>query len=129
MHTIGDLLRQWRHRRGLSQLDLAIAADVSARHVSLVETGKTNPSAAMVLRLADQLDVPLRERNRLLLAARLRAPLHRASARRRRALGGRRRGRKRAPRARAVPGAGLRPPLEHPDDQPRRGRVPRRGRP
>lgn len=60
MHTIGDLLRQWRHRRGLSQLDLAIAADVSARHVSLVETGKTNPSAAMVLRLADQLDVPLR---------------------------------------------------------------------
>ncbi|MCP9967453.1 helix-turn-helix domain-containing protein [Actinomadura madurae] len=69
MHTIGDLLRQWRHRRGLSQLDLAIAADVSARHVSLVETGKTNPSAAMVLRLADQLDVPLRERNRLLLAA------------------------------------------------------------
>ncbi|MEO3766125.1 helix-turn-helix transcriptional regulator [Streptomyces sp. B8F3] len=69
MHTIGDLLRQWRHRRRLSQLDLALAADVSARHVSLIETGKTNPSAAMVLRLADQLAVPLRERNRLLLAA------------------------------------------------------------
>ncbi|MGQ4382547.1 helix-turn-helix domain-containing protein [Streptomyces sp. SAS_270] len=69
MHTIGELLRQWRHRRRLSQLDLAIAADVSARHVSLVETGKSNPSAEMVLRLADQLDVPLRERNRLLLAA------------------------------------------------------------
>ncbi|MFD0538577.1 helix-turn-helix domain-containing protein [Actinomadura luteofluorescens] len=69
MDTIGDLLRQWRHRRRLSQLDLAIAADVSARHVSLVETGKSNPSAAMVLRLADHLDVPLRERNRLLLAA------------------------------------------------------------
>lgn len=69
MHTIGDLLRQWRLRRRLSQLDLAIAADVSARHVSLVETGKTNPSADMVLRLADQLAVPLRERNRLLLAA------------------------------------------------------------
>ncbi|MET7460232.1 helix-turn-helix transcriptional regulator [Nonomuraea sp. NPDC005501] len=69
MHTVGELLREWRHRRRLSQLDLAIAADVSARHVSLVETGKSNPSADMVLRLADQLDVPLRERNRLLLAA------------------------------------------------------------
>ncbi|MWK37041.1 helix-turn-helix domain-containing protein [Actinomadura sp. J1-007] len=69
MHTVGELLRQWRHRRRLSQLDLAIAADVSARHVSLVETGKTNPSADMVLRLADQLDVPLRDRNGLLLAA------------------------------------------------------------
>ncbi|GAA2639152.1 helix-turn-helix transcriptional regulator [Actinomadura fulvescens] len=69
VHTAGELLRQWRHRRRLSQLDLAIAADVSARHVSLVETGKSNPSADMVLRLADQLDVPLRERNRLLLAA------------------------------------------------------------
>ncbi|MFI0508408.1 helix-turn-helix domain-containing protein [Streptomyces sp. WSLK1-5] len=66
---MGELLRQWRHRRRLSQLDLAIAADVSARHVSLVETGKSNPSADMVLRLADQLDVPLRDRNRLLLAA------------------------------------------------------------
>ena len=50
MHTVGELLRQWRHRRRLSQLDLAIAADVSARHVSLVETGKSNPSADMVLR-------------------------------------------------------------------------------
>ncbi|MFG2090708.1 MULTISPECIES: helix-turn-helix domain-containing protein [unclassified Spirillospora] len=69
VHTVGELLRQWRHRRRLSQLDLAIAADVSARHVSLVETGRSNPSADMVLRLADQLDVPLRDRNRLLLAA------------------------------------------------------------
>ena len=69
MHTVGELLRQWRHRRRLSQLDLAIAADVSARHVSLVETGRSRPSAEMVLRLADQLDVPLRDRNRLLLAA------------------------------------------------------------
>ncbi|RJL27240.1 helix-turn-helix domain-containing protein [Bailinhaonella thermotolerans] len=69
MYTVGEMLRQWRHRRRLSQLDLAIAADVSARHVSLVETGKSNPSADMILRLADQLDVPLRERNRLLLAA------------------------------------------------------------
>ncbi|WP_433465985.1 helix-turn-helix domain-containing protein [Spirillospora sp. CA-128828] len=69
MNTVGEMLREWRHRRRLSQLDLAIAADVSARHVSLVETGKSNPSADMVLRLADQLDVPLRDRNRLLLAA------------------------------------------------------------
>ncbi|MGW2588779.1 helix-turn-helix domain-containing protein [Streptomyces sp. NPDC001515] len=69
MHTVGELLRGWRGRRGLSQLDLALAADVSPRHVSLVETGRTRPSAAMVLRLAEQLDVPLRDRNRLLLAA------------------------------------------------------------
>jgi len=69
VYTVGELLRQWRQRRGLSQLDLAIAADVSARHVSLVETGKSKPSADMVLRLAERLDVPLRDRNRLLLAA------------------------------------------------------------
>ncbi|RKS79675.1 transcriptional regulator with XRE-family HTH domain [Actinomadura pelletieri DSM 43383] len=68
MDTVGELLRHWRHRRRISQLDLAIAADVSARHVSLVETGKSNPSAEMILRLAGQLDVPLRERNRMLLA-------------------------------------------------------------
>jgi transcriptional regulator with XRE-family HTH domain len=68
MDTVGELLRQWRRRRGLSQLDLAIAADVSARHVSLVETAKSKPSADMILRLADQLHVPLRDRNRLLLA-------------------------------------------------------------
>jgi transcriptional regulator with XRE-family HTH domain len=69
VYTVGELLRQWRQRRGLSQLDLAIAADVSARHVSLVETGKSKPSADMILRLADQLHVPLRDRNGLLLAA------------------------------------------------------------
>ncbi|GAB3837606.1 helix-turn-helix domain-containing protein [Micromonospora andamanensis] len=68
VYGVGELLRQWRHRRGLSQLDLAIAADVSARHVSLVETGKSQPSADMILRLAAQLHVPLRDRNRLLLA-------------------------------------------------------------
>jgi transcriptional regulator with XRE-family HTH domain len=69
VYTIGELLRKWRHRRGHSQLDLAIAADVSARHVSLIETGKSKPSADMVLRLAEQLQVPLRDRNSLLLAA------------------------------------------------------------
>ncbi|MBM0275775.1 helix-turn-helix transcriptional regulator [Micromonospora sp. STR1s_6] len=67
--TVGELLRQWRKRRGLSQLDLAIAADVSARHVSLIETGKSTPSADMIVRLSDQLHVPLRDRNQLLLAA------------------------------------------------------------
>ncbi|MFG1993587.1 helix-turn-helix domain-containing protein [Actinoplanes sp. NPDC048988] len=66
--TVGELLRRWRQRRALSQLDLAIAAGVSARHVSLVETGKSRPSADMILRLAEQLHVPLRDRNRLLLA-------------------------------------------------------------
>ncbi|WP_026400527.1 helix-turn-helix domain-containing protein [Actinomadura rifamycini] len=69
MHTVGALLRHWRHRRRISQLDLALAAGVSARHVSLVETGRSKPSAEMVLRLAEHLDVPLRERNTLLLAA------------------------------------------------------------
>ncbi|MET8094262.1 helix-turn-helix transcriptional regulator [Micromonospora sp. NPDC005220] len=69
VYAVGELLRQWRKRRGLSQLDLAIAADVSARHVSLVETGKSTPSADMILRLAAQLHVPLRDRNQLLLAA------------------------------------------------------------
>lgn len=69
MHTIGELLKQWRQRRQLSQLDLAISADVSPRHVSLIETGKSNPSADMIVRLAGRLDVPLRDRNRLLLAA------------------------------------------------------------
>lgn len=69
MVTIGELLREWRHHQRMSQLELALAADISARHVSLVETGKSRPSADMVLRLAAQLDVPLRDRNRLLLAA------------------------------------------------------------
>ncbi|MBB6350059.1 helix-turn-helix domain-containing protein [Nonomuraea muscovyensis] len=66
---VGELLREWRHRRGISQLDLAVQAEVSARHVSFVETGRTIPSSAMVLRLAEHLGVPLRERNRLLVAA------------------------------------------------------------
>jgi transcriptional regulator with XRE-family HTH domain len=65
----GSLLRDWRRRRRLSQLDLALESGVSARHLSFIETGRSNPSAEMILRLAEQLDVPLRERNRLLLAA------------------------------------------------------------
>ena len=67
--TFGDLLRDWRHKRRLSQLDLALEADVSARHVSFVESGRSMPSRAMVLRLADALAVPARDQNHLLLAA------------------------------------------------------------
>ena len=66
---VGPLLRDWRQRRRLSQLDLALEAGVSARHLSFVETGRSRPSAEMVVHLADQLDVPLRERNQMLLAA------------------------------------------------------------
>src|SRR5277367_7021536 len=65
---VGELLREWRERRRISQLDLAIQADVSARHLSFVETGRSRPTPAMILRLTEQLDVPLRERNTLLLA-------------------------------------------------------------
>jgi transcriptional regulator with XRE-family HTH domain len=66
---VGPLLRDWRLRRRLSQLDLALEAGVSARHVSFVETGRSRPSQEMVLHLAEQLNVPLRDRNGLLLAA------------------------------------------------------------
>jgi transcriptional regulator with XRE-family HTH domain len=66
---IGEMLRSWRRRRSLSQLELALEADVSSRHVSFMETGRARPSREMVLRLAEHLEIPLRERNRLLLAA------------------------------------------------------------
>ncbi|HEY9556305.1 MAG TPA: helix-turn-helix transcriptional regulator [Acidimicrobiales bacterium] len=66
---VGDLLRGWRQRRRLSQLDLSSEAAVSARHLSFVETGRAKPSRELVLHLAEHLDVPLRERNGLLLAA------------------------------------------------------------
>ncbi|MDQ2652483.1 MAG: helix-turn-helix transcriptional regulator [Chloroflexota bacterium] len=66
---IGDLLREWRQHRRLSQLDLALEAEVSTRHISFLETGRSLPSREMVLRLAEQLEVPLRERNDLLMAA------------------------------------------------------------
>ncbi len=65
---VGELLREWRQRRRLSQLDLAIQADISARHLSFVETGRSRPTSDMILRLTEQLEVPLRERNTLLLA-------------------------------------------------------------
>ena len=66
---VGDHLREWRQRRHLSQLDLAGDAEISARHLSFVETGRAAPSRDMVLRLAERLEVPLRERNELLMAA------------------------------------------------------------
>ncbi|MGL5165219.1 MAG: helix-turn-helix domain-containing protein, partial [Afipia sp.] len=68
-NAFGDHLREWRQRRHLSQLDLAGDAEISARHLSFVETGRAAPSRDMVLRLAERLDVPLRERNVLLVAA------------------------------------------------------------
>ncbi|MEV2276978.1 helix-turn-helix transcriptional regulator [Nocardiopsis sp. NPDC049922] len=66
---VGPLLRSWRTRRRISQLDLSIEAEISTRHLSFVETGRSRPSREMVLRLSESLDVPLRDRNRLLLAA------------------------------------------------------------
>jgi transcriptional regulator with XRE-family HTH domain len=74
--SFGELLREWRQRRRMSQLDLAGEAEVSTRHLSFVETGRSAPSREMVLRLAERLDVPLRERNALLTAAGY-APLYR----------------------------------------------------
>ena len=65
---VGALLREWRERRRLSQLDLSIQADISTRHLSFVETGRSRPTPEMILRLTEHLDVPLRERNQLLLA-------------------------------------------------------------
>jgi transcriptional regulator with XRE-family HTH domain len=66
---VGELLREWRERRRLSQLDLSIQADISTRHLSFVETGRSRPTPRMIIKLTEQLDVPLRERNTLLLAA------------------------------------------------------------
>jgi transcriptional regulator with XRE-family HTH domain len=66
---VGELLREWRQRRHLSQLDLSVDAEISARHLSFMETGRAAPSREMVLKLAERLDVPLRERNVLLVAA------------------------------------------------------------
>lgn len=76
---VGGLLRSWRQRRRLSQLDLAVSAGVSARHLSFVETGRSTPSRELVVHLAEHLGVPLRDRNALLLAAGY-APVYRQSA-------------------------------------------------
>jgi transcriptional regulator with XRE-family HTH domain len=66
---VGEHLRAWRQRRRMSQLDLACEAEISTKHLSFLETGRSLPSREMVLRLAERLDVPLRERNVLLVAA------------------------------------------------------------
>ncbi len=66
---IGARLREWRQRRRLTQLELALDAGVSTRHLSFVETGRSNPGRDMLLRILERLDVPFREQNRLLLAA------------------------------------------------------------
>ncbi|WP_328402825.1 helix-turn-helix domain-containing protein [Nocardia sp. NBC_00403] len=66
---VGALLREWRTRRKLSQLELSIRSGISARHISFVETGRTIPSHAMIERFTEHLNIPLRERNRLLIAA------------------------------------------------------------
>jgi transcriptional regulator with XRE-family HTH domain len=66
---VGDLLREWRQRRRMSQLHFAVEAEISSKHLSFLETGRAQPSREMVLHLAELLEVPLRERNALLMAA------------------------------------------------------------
>jgi transcriptional regulator with XRE-family HTH domain len=68
-HSIGELLRDWRQRRRMSQLELATEAEISSRHLSFIETGRAQPSREMVLHLAEELAIPVRERNVLLVAA------------------------------------------------------------
>src|SRR5436190_5398389 len=65
----GPLLREWRERRRMTQLDLALEAEISARHLSFVETGRSQPSREMLLHLSEQLQIPLRDRNLLLVSA------------------------------------------------------------
>jgi len=67
--SVGELVRSWREQRHLSQLDLATEAEVSQKHLSFIESGRSAPSRDMVLRLSKHLDIPLRERNTLLMAA------------------------------------------------------------
>ena len=67
--SVGELIREWRMRRRMSQLDLAGEAEISQRHLSFLESGRAAPSREMVIRLSERLEIPLRQRNRLLLAA------------------------------------------------------------
>jgi transcriptional regulator with XRE-family HTH domain len=75
----GEFLREWRQRRRMTQLDLALEAEISAKHLSFLETGRAQPSREMVLNLAERLEMPLRERNELLVAAGF-APVYRERA-------------------------------------------------
>lgn len=69
VRPLGDHLREWRQRRRMSQMDLALEAEISTRHLSFIETGRAQPSREMLLHLAEQLEVPLRERNAMMVAA------------------------------------------------------------
>src|SRR6187399_2622606 len=69
VRSVGDHLREWRQRRRMSQLQLACEAEISARHLSFLETGRSTPSREMILHLAEQLQIPARERNVLLITA------------------------------------------------------------
>jgi transcriptional regulator with XRE-family HTH domain len=69
LRPVGDLLREWRQRRRLSQLDFSVEAEISSKHLSFLETGRSRPSRDMLLKLAELLEVPLRERNTLLISA------------------------------------------------------------
>jgi transcriptional regulator with XRE-family HTH domain len=73
--TAGELICFWRTRRGLSQLELSLDANVSTKHLSFVETGRSGPSRQLLVHLAQHLDLPISERNRLLLAGGLRLPI------------------------------------------------------
>ena len=73
--TAGELIRFWRTRRGLSQLELSLDANVSTKHLSFVETGRSSPSRQLLVHLAQHLDLPITERNRLLLAGGSRLPI------------------------------------------------------
>ncbi|MBM6594611.1 helix-turn-helix domain-containing protein [Microvirga pudoricolor] len=66
---VGEHLREWRQRRRMSQLDLALDAEISTRHLSFLETGRSQPSREMVLNIAERLDIPLRDRNVILVSA------------------------------------------------------------
>ncbi len=109
---VGDRLREWRQRRHLSQLDLACDAEISPRHLSFVETGRSAPSRDMVLKLAERLDVPLARAQRVADGRRLRTGVSAAPARRSRAETGAGGDRSGARSARAQSGAGSRSPLE-----------------
>lgn len=69
LRPVGDLLREWRQRRRLSQLDFSVEAEISSKHLSFLETGRSRPSREMLLKLAELLEVPLRDRNTLLISA------------------------------------------------------------
>jgi transcriptional regulator with XRE-family HTH domain len=111
--NVGELLRSWRKRRGLSQQALSLDSAISTRHLSFVETGRAKPSREMVVHLAEQLEVPLRDRNGLLLAAGF-APLHGERTLEDEEMGPVRQGARPVPAStRAIPGARGRRALEH----------------